>query len=262
MARLRLTDTYNRLISFLSGPQECTYSIDPHHMNIRAPSNVEDDDIEQSDHSAPLSVLTVMSYTLCRLRIAEISRQIADETATDFFQSKDMSYDQIDRKLRDSLNDLPEYFRFGQFSQRKYAALYRQRPTIAWQRCTLQLGYYFQYCRLHRRYFIRGAKDPAYSNSHVVCLQSARTMLELKRMMDEEEPVSTPCSSHIWVAMSHCFTAAAILLIDVCFNWEDILAVKRRAEVIDACRLLTPAQRTSTVARKAVDEMMAILQKH
>jgi hypothetical protein len=80
--------------------------------------------------------------------------------------------------------------------------------------------------------------------------------------MDEDEPIMEPSSSMIWAVMHHVFMAAVILLVDVCFNWEDVLAEKRKEEVIDACRMLTRAQRTSPVARRAVDAMMGVLRKH
>jgi hypothetical protein len=80
--------------------------------------------------------------------------------------------------------------------------------------------------------------------------------------MDEDDPIMEPSSSLIWAVMHHVFMAAVILLVDVCFNWEDVLAEKRKEEVIDACRMLTRAQRTSPVARRAVDAMMGILRKH
>jgi hypothetical protein len=234
-------------------------------MNVRLPLNIEDEDIGLSDTGLPPSTPTAMSYTLCRIRLAEISRQIADETTDQHFQGKDLPYDTIfalDGKLRQGLNELPEFYRFSLTAQQERATLYRGRPVFASQRSMLQLGYHFRLCRLHRQHFVRGAKDPRYSYSHVVCLQSARTVLEIKRIMDEDSPIMEPSSSLIWAVMHHVFVAAVILLIDVCYNWEDVLAVKRKEEVIAACRMLTHAHRSSAVARRAVDAMMDVLRKH
>lgn len=234
-------------------------------MNVRQPLNIEDEDIDLSDTGLPSSVPTTMSYTLCRIRLAEISRQMADETAAQLFQGQELPYDTIialDGKLRRGLNEMPGFYHFGLAAQQKFATLYHERPVFASQRSMLQLGYHFRFCRLHRRHFVRGAKDPRYSYSHVVCLQSARTVLEIKRIMDEESPVMTPSSSLIWAVMHHVFVAAVILLIDVCYNWEDVLANKRKEEVIAACRMLTNAHRSSAVARRAVDAMMDVLRKH
>lgn len=234
-------------------------------MNVRLPLNIEDEEIELSDTSSPSSTPTAMSYTLCRIRLAKISRQVADETADQLFQGKELPYDTIvalDGKLRQGLNELPEFYRFSLSAQQEFANLYQERPVFASQRSMCQLGYHFRLCRVHRQHFVRGAKDPRYSYSHVVCLQSARTVLEIKRIMDEDEPIMTPSSSLIWAVMHHVFVAAVILLIDVCYNWEDVLAVKRKEEVIAACRMLTHAHRSSAVARRAVDAMMGVLRKH
>ena len=260
-----LTDIQIRLLAYLSGPQEWTYSVNPDHMNVNLPRNIEDIHIDSSDVGKPLSTPTAMTYTLCRIQLAFASRKIVDETATQNFHGNEIPYEKIielDRMLRDSLEKLPDFYRFGQAHKLHFATLYQERPVFAWQRNMMQLGYHHRICRLHRQHFVRGAKDPKYSSSHISCLRSARTILEIKRVMDEDEPIMEPSSSMIWAVVHHVFMAAVILLVDVCFNWEDVLAEKRKEEVIDACRMLTRAQRTSLVARRAVDAMMEILRKH
>ncbi|KAJ5594622.1 uncharacterized protein N7459_000830 [Penicillium hispanicum] len=257
--------SYDWLIGFLSGPQEITYSINPRHMNVRKPLNIEDEDIETSETGLPLSTPTCMSYTLHRIRLAEVCREIVDEMAPEYFHGREVPYEKIldlDRRLHSAYNETPPFFRFDHSSRRKYADLYRERPQIAWQRANMQQGYHSRVCRLHREYFVRGAKDPRYSYSHVVSLQSARKILEIKRIMDEEEPKFTPNSSFFWTVMNHVFVAAVTLLIDVCFNWDDILADKRKEEVIDACRMLSRAQQSSSIAREGINAMMEILRKY
>jgi hypothetical protein len=49
---------------------------------------------------------------------------------------------------------------------------------------------------------------------------------------------------------------------DVCFNWDDLLADKRKQEVLDACRMLSKAQRTSSLVSQGIQAMMDVLQKH
>ena len=253
-----------RLLAFLSRPQEFTYTINPRHMNVQRPLNIEDEDIE-NERVMPLSSPTCMSYTLCRLRLAEVCREIVDETVPDYYHGQETSYEMIldlDRKLHQAYAEIPAFFRFDQSSRREYASLYRERPALAWQRAFVQQGYYARLCRLHKQYFVRGAKDPRYSYSHVVSLQSARKVLEVKRIMDEEEPVFGPNSSFFWAVMHHVFMAAVILLINVCFNWDDILAEKQKEEVLNACRMLSRAQQVSSVACEGINAMMGILRRH
>lgn len=253
-----------RLLGFLSGPQEFTYSINPKHMNVRVPLNIDDEDIE-AGIPAPLSTPTCMSYTLARLRLAEICREIVDKTAPEHFKGEDVPYEKIldlERKLHEGYAEIPAFFRYDQSSRREFAELYHERPVICWQRTFVQQGYHARFLRLHRRYFIRGAKDPRYSYSHVVSLQSARKVLELKRIMDEEQPVVAPNGSFFWAIMHHVFMAAVTLLINVCFNWDDILAEKQKQEVLDACRMLSRAQQVSCIAREGINAMMGTLRKH
>ncbi|KAJ5774889.1 hypothetical protein N7457_009785 [Penicillium paradoxum] len=257
--------TYDWLIGFLSGPQEWTYSIQPQFMVVKEPLNIEDDEIDQDKNGVPLSTPTEMSYSLCRLRLAVVCRQMVDELAFYHLHEQEIPYEKIlmlDRKLHESCTEIPDFFRFDQASRRKYSAIFHERPTLAWQRALIQQGYYSRLCRLHRHYFVRGARDPKYSYSHVISLRSARKVLEVKRIMDEEEPIFTPHSSVIWSVMHHVFMAAVILLIDVCFNWDDILAEKRKEEVLDACRMLSRAQQSSPIAREGINAMMGILRKH
>ncbi|KAJ5979795.1 hypothetical protein N7481_007093 [Penicillium waksmanii] len=257
--------SYDWLIGFLSGPQQWTYTIHPNNMNVRRPLNIKDEDLDSIETGQPLSTPTCMSYTHARLRLAEVCREIVDKVGPEHLHGQDVPYEKIlelDRKLHDAHAELPIFFRYDKIARRDYSDLYRERPAIAWQRAFIQQGFHSRLCRLHRQYFVRGARDPRYSYSHVVSLQSARKVLEVKRIMDEEEPFFTPNSSFFWAVMHHVFMAAVILLIDVCFNWDDILAEKRKEEVIAACRMLSRAQQSSSVAREGINAMMGILQKH
>jgi hypothetical protein len=236
-------------------------------MNVKLPANIDDDDIgkHEDGHSLPESVPTHMSYALQRLKLAGLCREIVDTTADEYFQGLEVSYDKImelDQKLNQGHKELPDFFRLDTGSRKRYAQLYQDRPSIAWQRLMIQQGFYFRLCRLHRDYFIRGARDAKYSYSHVVCLQSARRVIEIKRIMDNDGVGSTPNSAVFWCVMHHVFVATVILLMDACFNWDDILADKRREEILDACRMLDKAQRISSLVRDGINAMMDVLQKH
>lgn len=256
-----------RLLGYLSGPQECTYLIHPDHMNVRKPANMDDEITSNTGdgYELPMSTPTTMSFALQRLELAFVCRDMVDATAYEHLRGREVNYDktlELDRKIRQAYSEFPEFFRLDPMSRRRYASLYQERPAIAWQRCLLHQACHSRLCRLHRQYLIRGARDPAYSYSHIVCLQSARKVLEIKRIMDDDEPKFTPPSSVVWSVMHHVFMAAVILLMDVCFNWDDILAEKRKEEVLDACRMLSKAQQSSSTVREGINAMMGCLQKH
>ncbi|KAF7592017.1 hypothetical protein BBP40_000798 [Aspergillus hancockii] len=258
--------SYDWLLGFLSGPQEWTYLINPGHMKVDRPLNLDDETIEAyGGVSHPSSTPTDMSFSLERLKLGIVCREVIDATSYEHLIGLEVSYKKIlelDRKYHQALAEIPEFFRLDPTSRRRFAPLYQNRPTIAWQRCLLQQGYFSRLCRLHRQFFIRGAREPEYSYSHIVCLQSARKVLEIKRIMDEDEPRFAPPSSVVWSVMHHVFMAAVILLLDVCFNWDDILAEKRKEEVLDACRMLSNAQLSSSLVKEGINAMMDVLQKH
>ena len=255
-----------RFLGFLSGPQEWTYLINPEHMKVDRPLNLDDNEFEgYGGLSRPSSIPTDMSFSLERLKLGIVCREVIDATSHEHLYGIEVSYPKIlelDRKFHQALAEIPEFFRLDPTSRRRFASLYQSRPTIAWQRCLLQQGYFSRLCRLHRQFFIRGAREPLYSYSHIVCLQSARKVLEIKKIMDEDEPKFTPPSSVVWSVMHHVFMAAVILLLDVCFNWDDILAEKRKEEVLDACRMLRNAQLSSSLVKEGINAMMGVLQKH
>ncbi|PWY84984.1 C6 zinc finger domain protein [Aspergillus heteromorphus CBS 117.55] len=255
--------SYDWLVGFLTGPQEWTYQIHPDQMNVNQPSNV--DDAALGTVSQPESTPTDMSFALQRLKLSLICREVVDATSHEHLHGLEVSYDKIlslDRKFHQGQASIPEFFRLDPTSRRRFASLYEARPTIAWQGCLLQQGYFSRLCRLHRDFFIRGAREPAYSYSHVICLQSARKVLEIKRIMDGSGPSHTPPNSVVWSVMHHVFMAAVILLLDICFNWDDILAEKRKEEVLDACRMMNKAQESSSLVKQGITAMMGVLQRH
>ncbi|KAE8151422.1 hypothetical protein BDV25DRAFT_171457 [Aspergillus avenaceus] len=258
--------SYDWFLGFLSGPQEWTYMVNPEHMKVELPLNVDDGMVDGSNRlSRPSSSPTDMSFFLERLKLGIVCREVIDATSYEHLKGLEVSYDKIlklDNKFRQALSEIPEFFRLDPTSRRRFASLYQKRPTLAWQRCLLQQGYFSRLCRLHRHYFIRGAREPVFSYSHIVCLQSARKVLAIKRIMDEDEPRFNPPSSVVWSVMHHVFMAAVILLLDVCFNWDDILAEKRKEEVLEACRMLSNAQQSSSLVKEGINAMMGVLQKH
>jgi hypothetical protein len=92
-------------------------------------------------------------------------------------------------------------------------------------------------------------------------MTSARKVLEINRIMDEEDPRYTPSTAVVWAVMHHVFMAAVMMLLDACYNPDDILGEKRKEEVLDACRRLSRAQQSSSLVREGIDAMMSVLRK-
>jgi hypothetical protein len=205
-----------------------------------------------------------MTYFLERLRLSEVCKSIIDTIGHEQVSGKEVDYNKIldlDRHIREAQSEIPDVFRLDATSRRQFRALYQKKPTLAWQRCILQQAYYSRLCRLHRPFFIRGARDAKYSYSHVVGMTSARKVLEINRIMDEEDPRYTPSTAVVWAVMHHVFMAAVMMLLDACYNPDDILGEKRKEEVLDACRRLSKARQSSSLVREGIDAMMSVLRK-
>jgi hypothetical protein len=229
------------------------------------PANISDEDLctlEDGGGSLPDNVPTTMSYFISRLNLSIYCRDIVDYTCRERLKGVNVPYSKImelDQQWHQYNKELPEFFRLDSNSRRKYAQVYAKSPQIAWQRLLVQQGSHSRLCRLHRSYFICGARDPAYSYSHMMCLQAARRVIEIKRIMDKEFP-DTPSVTTAWSVMHHVFMAAVILLMDICFNWDDILADRRKEEILEACRMLDRARRSSRLVREGINAMMDVLQ--
>ncbi|KAL4866257.1 hypothetical protein BDV12DRAFT_187551 [Aspergillus spectabilis] len=256
--------SFDWCLAFLSGPQEWTYLVNPAFIHTEKPSNIDDTAIGRTSPQ-PSTTPTSMSFFLERLKFAETCRNIVDAMSHEQLSGTEVDYSKIlefDHRIQQAQLDAPDFLRLDSNSRRRFAALYEERPTLAWQRSLLQQGYYSRLCRLHRPFFIRGARDPRYSYSYVAGLNAARKVLEIQRIMDEEEPRLTPSSSVIWSIMHHVFMAAVMLLLDVCYNPDDILAEKRKKEVLDACRMLSKAQKSSSLVKEGINAMMGVMQGH
>ncbi|KAL5341037.1 hypothetical protein BJX70DRAFT_396095 [Aspergillus crustosus] len=256
--------SFDWCLAFLSGPQEWTYLISPAFIHTKKPSNIDDLAIGKSEPQ-PRATPTTMSFFLERLKLAETCRSIVDAMSDEQLTGKEVDYSKVlefDRHIQQAQLDAPHFFRLDHSSRRRYAALYTEYPTLAWQRSLLQQAYYSRLCRLHRPFFIRGARNPQYSYSYMAGLSAARKVIEIQRIIDEEEPRLTPSSSVVWSIMHHTFMAVVMLLLDVCYNPDDILADKRKQEVLDACRMFSKAQNSSSLVKEGINAMMDIMQGH
>lgn len=231
---------------------------------VNKPLNIEDEDMA-SETPAPLSTPTCMSYTLCRISLAEACSFLVDRLAPYHHLHRDPPYSmilQLDATLVAEYAKIPSFFRFDPASRLEHEQLYRDRPSFVLQRSFLEQGWEARICRLHRPWLIRGARDSRYSYSYMIALRSARKIIEAERVMGEDPTSLAPASSFFWPILHHVFIASVVLLIDVCWNRDDVLTEPRKQEVLDACRILSRAQEASPSAREGVHAMMAVMRKH
>lgn len=251
------------------GPMEGTYSVQPRHIATNFPRHLEEEDIarESPSFERPLSVPTASSYFIQRIRLAEICRKIIDATPLGTWGSDSTRYEDVmalDLEFEKFKRELPPFFQDTPEALERYRELYRQRPAILVQKHTVNMIYQNRRCRLHQPYLVRGFSDAAYAQSRDVCLQSARAVLAVNYQLKKEELLAASLLS-LSGTHHHIFFATVALVMDLCFNKTDgdeQQEAARRAEVMDACRLLEEAKDRSPVAKRFLDSLMDVLKKH
>ncbi|KAG7291073.1 hypothetical protein NEMBOFW57_001083 [Staphylotrichum longicolle] len=163
----------------MGGPTEGTYSVQPRHMNVKHPRNLNDNDIMTFDDStnSPVNHSTQMSYFLQRIRIGEIIRAVLDASHPGSPDGDIADYDQIlilDRLFEQAFLDLPPFFQ----GQRPLPP--QKLDTLELQRVIIQLGLLSRRARLHRPFLLQQrGYEPRHHRSREICLQSTRAVVAL-----------------------------------------------------------------------------------
>lgn len=236
-------------------------------MVVKKPLNVNDEEVidGMSRVEQPLSQPNSMSYSLQRIRLAEISRSIVDRSPLIMAHAGGPSHDvvmDIDTELQLLINDIPPFF---SMSIAKVTETYQLDPPQAAQ--IFQQGYmlhsllYAQRCKLHFPYFSRGFMDTAYALSRETCLQSARLIIQTESKQEISGYCITTGYKFIGLFLG-IFMASIVLSMDLCHNKSSSQKEKQRGEIADAFRILEAARHESETAAKFLDSLTHVLRKH
>lgn len=262
---------HHRLLSFHGSPHEAAYTFHPQHMNVNLPCNTDDEFITSTgiQEDFPLSVPTSMSAFIMRVKSSSLCREVIDALPSILLDSTEPDYHTIlalDAKFQDFLNELPVYFKTDPVSIEQSREICKERPTIAWQRITLHFGVHTRLCRLHRPYHLEGITNTRYAYSHKVCIQSAQTVLELRRSMDEIGLKVGLKAGRFLTVMHHVFFAALILAMDVSFNPSAPDVEDRKTKVLAAYQTLEKSKQESNYLMEGIQKnlqtLMSTLQKN
>ncbi|KAI9933619.1 hypothetical protein AWENTII_002312 [Aspergillus wentii] len=252
------------LSGFSGGPQEGSYSLQPKHMNVNYPSNVDDEFITEAavEYNHPLSTPTTMSSFIYRIKMAEICREIVDAMPSILLESQEPEYDlilQLDDKYRTFFKGLPTFFQDDEASISQSKSIYERYPHLPLQRITIHFSVHTRICRLHRPYHLEGTTNPKYAYSHQMCIRSAQKVLELRRAMDDASAKVGIKPTRFWVVTQHVFLAALILATDVSFNPDAVDAEARKEKVLSAYRILERSKEESSVLMEGIQRNMQTL---
>ena len=256
------------MLSGYIGPQEGLYAINPNHMAVRIPRNIDDEDLVDGMASMefPLTQPTSMSYFLQRIRLAHICREFTDQVPFSGSDPEEISYHhvlEVDAKLVKFMGELPPYFRLDGASLGELVPVdSKTAPGIITQKYIFHSLINARRCKLHLHYMVRGTTDPTYARSREMCLQAARMIIKIERLLETEDLpfVLTRLKS---CGLIYCIVMAIIvLLLDICFHKDAVNTELRKAEIVDACSILEEARGQSAMAEKLLDSLMSILPKH
>jgi hypothetical protein len=240
---------------FLLGGYQCHLR----QMMVNKPLNINDEDVldGMDGTGCPSSLPTSMSYSLHRIRLAEISRNLVDRLPLNKGHAGGPNHDlilDIDTQLQLLLNELPAFF---SMTQEKLTEIHQLSPSKAAD--IVQQGHmvysfvYAQRCELHFPFYSRGFVDPIYAPSRDACVQSARLLIQA-------QPICTPYK--FLGLLVGVFMASIILVVDLCHGKSSFEKEEKREEIAKACQILQGARHKSPTAAKFLDSLMHVLRKH
>ncbi|KIW11166.1 hypothetical protein PV08_10466 [Exophiala spinifera] len=255
------------LLGLCGGPQEGTYFIHPRQFRVNLPLNINDSDLVYGRPlvGRPSSEPTTMSYYIQRIKLADICRSVIDVMPLFSVSVTSIDYQQIielDGKFEAFLNDLPTFFKVDEKSRRESEAITRKNSYIKVQRYSLGMVARTRRCKLHQPFLIRRSVESHYTYSREISLTSARCVIQLRRMAEEEFDSTALAHAKMTGVVYHVFMATIVLVMDLCFNRSEGDDDKRKAEVTEACTILEEAAGQSSLAREFLDSLMDILRKH
>ncbi|KAM7211594.1 hypothetical protein V8F06_013011 [Rhypophila decipiens] len=249
----------------VGGPGEGVYFSNPDHMMVKKPRNVNDLNLAITSYhqDPPLSQPTEMSYSIQRVRLAEISRRVVDHNAMIAYgpgrSQQDAHILAMDAEIDRMLRDIPAFFHLENYdhdldeeSTKTFIEAYLLNSLIHTVRCKLHLGY------------LSSGPD-VNSQSHAfsrdACLGSARRLLraEIQLMRTRHPFVETRL--HLAGNLYGIFVASIVLLMDAYVTGSP-LDETRRSEVNEALRIVENAKGHSLAATNLHESLTDVLAKH
>ncbi|KAJ0416097.1 hypothetical protein BJY00DRAFT_326470 [Aspergillus carlsbadensis] len=254
------------VLSHWEGPLKGTYTINPRHMLVKKPSNMDDADLSHGTPivERPVDYPTYVSYTLQRIRLGELCRELTDRTS--IFGSEKLNYDivlEYDEKTHDYIKGFPTFFRIEGGSLQDIEKINpKVAPGILTQRYILNTLTYAHLCRLHLPYFARASVNPSYAYSRKVCLEAARAVICAERIF-EKQSISFVRTRFRFAGSMHCLSIAIIVFVlDICLYKNEGQEEKRKREAADACAILQNAKNDSSIAARLLQSFMQVIRKH
>ena len=242
------------------------YFIHPNHINVRLPKDCTDDNVVLSEENEPVTgpQPTGMTFFLERLRLAHLCREMADIVPLETSELMQVPYEQIislDKKLQGFVSSLPFFFKLDAESRRKSKPLETMYPRILISRYCITTETHSRRCKLHQRFLLRQSVDPRYAYSRRACLESARAVIQGYEDLREHGSQST-VPELMGMAVHFTHLALLIMVMDLCFNRDEVDEAEVKAEVKAALQMFGDARNTSPLLGRFLSSLSDLLLQH
>lgn len=249
------------------GMFEGIYSCQPRQMITNKPLNVNDEKVldGMARDGIPLALPTTMSYTMQRIRLAEVLRGIVDRGPLAMAQNSGLSHDavlNIDTELQALINEVPTFFSASELMLVDNYGLSRtEAQVIGFQGKVLYFLLHSQRCKLHIPYLARVSEDPAYYISREICIKSARFVIE-SELWHQTSGLETELRFKFSDLLTGAFSACLVLLMDLSINPPSSQFDQQREGVNKSFQLIETVKNESSSTTKLVDSLVHILRKY
>lgn len=277
-----------RMLGFMGGPLEGTYSVQPRQMNVSPVRNINNGDLETQNEvfSRPYNVPTDVSFLIQRVRLGEACRKAIDARSPGAPEEDITDADQVltlDRIFEQVLAELPPFFR-----PRTTAHDDDEPKPLRLQRDTILLAIYSRRARINRPFILNN--NPADETHQILrknCLSSTRMavsiatdMLESSRFAEtrHQNPILGTLSRRMGgIIIGHLFAVCAILALNAGCRRRDQRqvspkpgqspmslsgAVDEDKDLSKACRVLTAVGEESPVAASLLRTLTGVLRQY
>ncbi|KAB5559619.1 hypothetical protein GE09DRAFT_1172606 [Coniochaeta sp. 2T2.1] len=252
------------IVSLVEGPVNAVYFVKPNCSRTTDPRNINDDELgDPHAHERPLSELTSMSYSLHRLKIAEIARYISDQMPRDISDATCELILSLDSKLESLILSLPAFFRLEIADSEETVRIDHMHPHVPMQRLLINFMANLIRCKLHLPFLSGHPSQVLHAFLRDASLKAARRVLSAYRDMSFTNISHSFDLMKIQGIVFHMFTGALILATDLCCNQAQGDDRKHQsAELMGVLRQLEGIKQYSQSATKFYETLTQLLVKY
>ncbi|KAG7404399.1 putative transcription factor lepB [Fusarium oxysporum f. sp. rapae] len=253
--------TLDWMLAASPGLEGGTYSINPLHMAVRKPLNIEDEDLTHTSHlsSPPPGEPTCMFFFLERIRLAEKMRMVIDKNPLTAIESYEQVLE-LDSAIASILQDTSRSLLLKDGSVPSHPRSY-DLGNITVQCHLLRSLLNGQRCRLHLPYLIRSAAEASYGHSRRIAVDSARCIIDAEVRLQACNHRASSKPFMLGSVLFSYFSAVAALALNLCLATQPEIKVKQQ-EFAQAWQVLEKARGKVSMIEEGMQILEVTMRRH